>query len=110
MGAYILDSATSILCPHGGQASVTPSAKQVKLGGNPPLLEGDTATISGCSFNVSGSPSPCTRVQWMMPAQRTKVESGAPLLSTSVGLCMNAAGAPQGTAVLSGFQTKVKAQ
>jgi len=108
--AYILDSPTSILCPHGGQASVTPSAKKVKLGGNPPLLKGDTAAISGCSFNISGSPSPCSRVQWMTAATKTKIESGEPLLSTSVGLCMSAAGAPQGKAVISGFQTKVKAQ
>jgi hypothetical protein len=41
---------------------------------------------------------------------RVKVESKAVLLDTSIGLCMNAANAPQGTALVSGFQTKVQGQ
>ena len=32
------------------------------------------------------------------------------LLSSSIALCMNAAGAPQGTAIVTGFQTRVQAQ
>jgi hypothetical protein len=108
--AFVLDAGVTIMCPHGGQASVTPKATKVKLGGKAPLLVDDVATISGCSFNVSGAPSPCVRVQWMMPATRVKVESTPPLLSSSVGLCVSGAGAPQGTAILTGFQTKVQAQ
>ena len=51
--------------------------------------------ISGCAFNVSGAPSPCLRVMWQLPATRVKVESSPVLLSSSVGLCVNAASAPR---------------
>jgi hypothetical protein len=82
----------------------------VSLGGKPPLLVDDTAVIAACPFNVSGAPSPCLSVQWALPAVRVTVDSSPVLLSSSVALCMNAAGAPQGTALVSGFQTRVQAQ
>jgi hypothetical protein len=108
MPGYLLDSGATISCPHGGTAKVVPRAVGVSLGGNPPLLVDDVATIAGCAFNVSGAPSPCVRIEWMMPATKVKSRSSAVLLSSSVGLCLNAAGAPQGTALVSGYQTKVK--
>jgi hypothetical protein len=108
MPGFLLDAGATITCPHGGAATVVPRAVKVSLGGKPPLLVDDVATIAGCAFNVSGAPSPCIRIQWTGPA--TKVSSaGSPLLlSSSVGLCLNAAGAPQGTALVTGFQTKVQ--
>jgi len=110
MGAFVIDAGATIICPHGGQVKVVPSATSVTLGGLPPLLDKDTATVAGCAFNVSGAPSPCLTVQWLMPATRLTVDGGAPLLSSSIGLCKNAAGAPQGTAIVSGFQTRVQGQ
>jgi hypothetical protein len=107
MVAYLLDAATGISCPHGGSGSAIAGATRVSLGGNPPLRTVDPVTITGCGFNVSGAPSPCVRVEWQLPATRVQVESAPVLLSSSVGLCMNVAGAPQGTAMLSGYQTKV---
>jgi hypothetical protein len=107
---FLLDAGATITCPHAGQASITPRATKVKLGGKAPLLVDDIATISGCSFHVSGAPSPCLQVLWQMPATRVKVESSAVLLSSSIGLCVNAASAPQGTALVTGFQTKVQGQ
>ena len=107
---YLLDAGAAITCPHGGTGAATPSATRVTLGGKPPLLVDDIVTISGCSLNVSGAPSPCLQVQWQMPAMRVKVESKAVLLDSSVGLCVNAASAPQGTALVSGFQTRVQGQ
>lgn len=110
MPGYILDSGATIKCPHGGQATVVTSATHMKLGGSPPILPTDTVTISGCSFNISGSPSPCMTVKWQMPALKVKTDNTAVLLSNSIGLCMSAAQAPQGPATVSGYQTKVKAQ
>ena len=108
--AYLLDAATQVICPHGGQGVATPSNEKVLLGGSPALVESDQVTIAGCSFNVSGAPSPCISVQWQAPATRVTVGGTAALLSTSVALCTNAAGAPQGPGTLSGFQTKVQGQ
>lgn len=110
MGGFLLDAGATITCPHGGQATVVPRATRVTLNGQPPLLVDDVATIAGCAFNVSGAPSPCLRLQWVLPAMRATVERTPVLLSTSVGLCLNAAGAPQGTALVTGFQTRVSAQ
>jgi hypothetical protein len=107
---FVLDAGATITCPHFGTGKVTPRATRVTLGGRPPLLQDDIVTITGCSFNVSGSPSPCMQIQWLLPAMRMKVESSPVLLDSSVGLCVNAARVPQGTALVTGFQTRVQAQ
>lgn len=108
--AFIVDSGVQARCPHGGMVQFTPGSTKVSLTGKAALRMADTATIVGCAFNVSGAPSPCMRVTWMMPATKVLVEGSPVLLSSSIGLCVNAAGAPQGLASLSGYQTKVEAQ
>lgn len=108
MGALILDMGCTIQCPHGGQATVIPGNTRVQLGGNLALLETDTMIIGGCPFTLpSGTPMPCLTIQWTAPATRVTVNSTPVLLQSSVGLCLNAAGAPQGTAIVTGPQTKV---
>jgi hypothetical protein len=110
VAGFLLDAGATITCPHAGQATVTPKVTRVSVGGKPPLVVNDLFTISGCSFNVSGAPSPCLTIQWLMPAMRVTAESSAVLLSSSVGLCVNAANVPQGTALVTGFQTRVQGQ
>jgi hypothetical protein len=110
MAAGILDLGCTIQCPHGGQATVSPGNTDVTVGGNPALLATDVMTIAGCSFNVSGSPVPCVTIQWSAPATRNTVSTVPVLLETSVGVCLNAAGAPQGTAIVNGVQTSASGQ
>ena len=110
MSQFVLTTRATIMCPHGGSATVVPTAVRTVVDGDPPLRESDVSTIAGCAFNVSGAPSPCVRVEWMLPAARVTFEGGAPLVHTSVGMCMSGANAPQGTAIITGFQTKVTAQ
>jgi hypothetical protein len=114
MGGFLLDAGTTIMCPHGGRVTIQPRATNVALGGLAPFVLDDfsvpTPVVSGCAFNVSGAPSPCLRVQWLMAAMRVSVGGSPALLSTSVGLCVNAASVPQGTAIVSGFQTRVQGQ
>src|SRR5262245_18546693 len=99
MAANILDMGCTMQCPHGGKATVVPGNSKVKVGGSVALLETDQMTIAaGCNFNVSGTPLPCVTIQWMAPATRDTVNGTPVLLQTSVGLCLNAANAPQGTA------------
>lgn len=109
MSAYILQQGVTIACPHGGSAVVTTTNTAMFLDGAAALLVDDQMTVSGCAFNVSGAPQPCMRVRWQAPATRVAVKGKAVLLSASVGLCVNAAGAPQGPAQVSGYQTKVRA-
>jgi len=108
MGARILDVGSTIQCPHGGEVAVIMSANTaVRVGGNLAVLATDSMTMAGCSFNVSGTPVPCVTIQWTNEATRTSVSALPVLLDTSVGQCLNAAGAPQGTAIVNGVQTPV---
>jgi hypothetical protein len=110
MSSYILTTRASILCPHGGTVTMTPTAVRVAVDGDPPLRIGDLGTIAGCPFTIGSTPSPCVRTEWMMPANRVTVEGAAVLTHTSVCLCISAASAPQGTAVISNFQTRATAR
>jgi hypothetical protein len=108
MGAFILQLGVTIQCPHGGQGTVVNTNTRVKVGGGFALLSTDTCTIAGCPLNVSGAPHPCVTVQWQSPAQKVKVMGKPVLLQTSTGMCKAADQAVQGTAIVSGVQTKVK--
>ncbi len=110
MSQYILNAGASIKCPHGATVTMVPTAVRVTVDGDQPLRLGDVGTIAGCPFTIGTTPSPCVRTEWMMPANRVTVEGAQVLLHTSVAMCVSAAGAPQGTAIISGFQTKVTAQ
>ena len=47
MGAAILQSGCSMMCPHGGQVQVAPSQSKVLLGGAPALFASDTTLVAG---------------------------------------------------------------
>lgn len=109
MGAAILQQGCTIKCPHGGTGSVINTNTRVKVDGNFALLSTDTYTIAACPFTLPGpKPSPCVTVQWTAEATKVKVVSKPVLLETSVGLCKSAEQVVQGTALVSGVQTRVK--
>ncbi|MFG2502998.1 hypothetical protein ACGFSB_32925 [Streptomyces sp. NPDC048441] len=108
MPGHLLHEGITIACPHGGNGRLTPSSTLL-VGGRKVALAQDATTISGCAFTIGTAPSPCLRVEWQLPATKVTAGGKAVLLSDSLALCVNAAGAPQGTAQVSGFQTKVKA-
>lgn len=110
MSQYVLTTRATIMCPHGGSMTVTPTATRVTVDGDPPLRMGDVGTIAGCAFTIGTTPSPCLRPEWMMPSTRVRVEGAAVLTHASVALCLSAANVPQGTAIVSGFQTRVTVQ
>ena len=107
MPGYLLTTATVATCPHGGSASFTASQTKMQADSSPVLVVSDATTISGCPFMIGNVASPCTTVQWQMPA--TRVKAGDPvLLDTSIGVCMSAASAPQGALQISSNQSKVR--
>jgi len=111
MGAAILDQACTIMCPHGGRATAIPGNSRVRVGGTFALLATDSFVIAGCPFTVPPStPSPCLTIRWSGPATGDSVSRTPVLLQTSVGLCLNASNVPQGTAVVSGVQTRVSGE
>jgi hypothetical protein len=98
------------MCPHGGQVQVVPSQTRLMLGGQPALLVSDLMVIVGCPFTVGTKYQPCVTVEWTGPATRAQINGQALLLQTSVGLCKSAENLPQGTVLMTGVQTKVKAE
>jgi hypothetical protein len=73
----------------------------------------DTFTVVGCPFQIPAAvpiPSPCVRVQWLISDMRVKVNSTPTLSQSSTGLCLSAAGVPQGPVMIVNSQGRVRSQ
>jgi hypothetical protein len=105
----ILDFTCTVMCPHGGQATVVPSNINVTLNGAPAILLTDVWVVAGCTL-VSVPAPPCVTIQWSVPSMQVSVSGVPVLLQTSLGLCLSAAGAPLGTAIVVPGQVQVTAQ
>jgi len=104
----ILTTASTVMCPHGGSAVLTTSNVEAKFAGAPALLQTDVHSIAGCAFTIPAGPLPCLTIQWVTGAVQTKLHGVPMLLQTSVGLCLNAAQAPQGPAIVVQVQQLAK--
>lgn len=86
MPGYILHMGATVLCLHAGQATPATTSPRVKVGGQPIVTQADTHTVAGCTFQVSGVPTPCVTGQWVSAA--TRVRAGGPvLLQDSQAVC-----------------------
>jgi hypothetical protein len=109
MADAILTTASTLMCPHGGQVQLSTSNSQANIEGSPALLLSDRHTVSGCPFTLpSGTPQPCVSVQWLVGATQTQVGGVPVLLANSVGLCLSAAQIPQGLPSVAQVQQVVK--
>lgn len=100
----LLTAASSLACPHGGTVTGTPG--ETRASADDTLLRaGDSFSIDGCTFNISGAAQPCTTVVWVITAERVKHGGDFVLNESSVGLCMGPA--PQGTVIVSDTQATV---
>lgn len=107
MPGYLLTTASTIQCPHGGKATLFTSNARVMADGAPVLLSSDVHPVVGCAFTLPGpKPSPCVRIEWAAPAGSSDVGGTAPLVKTSVGKCISPEGAPQGVAIIANTQIK----
>lgn len=103
----MLTTTSVVMCPHGGLAQLFSSQSDALVDGAPVLLQTDMHPVVGCPF-VPVAPSPCVLIQWASGATQTAIHGTPVLLQNSVGLCLNAAGAPQGPAVVAFTQQKAK--
>lgn len=103
----ILTTSSTVMCPHGGLAQLFTSNTQALVDGAPILLLTDIHPIVGCPFTPVAY-SPCVSIRWVTAATQTLVQRVPVLLQTSVGLCLNAAQAPQGSAIVVQVQQKAK--
>lgn len=103
----LLNDASQMQCPHGGQVQAVTSNNTTRGGGGFLLRSSDTFTISGCALNIAGAPHPCVRVQWVQTALKSTTAGAANLNDSSVGLCVAADNAVQGTVLVANTQQKV---
>jgi hypothetical protein len=104
----ILTTQSTVMCPHGGQAQLLTTNSEALIDGAPLLLQTDVHPIVGCPFTPVAY-SPCTSIRWVTASTQAKVRGVPILLQNSVGLCLNATQAPQGTALIVQTQQRAKA-
>ena len=103
----LLTSASTMMCPHGGTITASPGSSKAQAGA-PVLRASDSFTIAGCSFAPS-QPQPCVSVQWVQTANKVRHGGDFVLTQASVGLCLAATQAPQGTVMIVSTQGKANA-
>jgi hypothetical protein len=107
-----LTMASSLTCPHGATVTITSTNAHVSAGGAKVVRPDDTFTVAGCPFQIPATPpipSPCVKVQWLVPDVQASVGS-ATLSLSSVGLCLSAAQVPQGPVLISATQPRVSSR
>ena len=104
----LLTTMSTVMCPHAGQAILVTSNTEAVIDGAPALLLNDIHPVAGCTFAPGGVYTPCVQIRWIVGATQTAVHGVPVLLQNSVGLCLNAMQAPQGTALV--VQTQTRAQ
>src|SRR5215469_14888132 len=105
--ANLLNTSSIMMCPHGGTVSAISSNTRVNAGGSPVLRATDTFLIAGCPFVVGIVPHPCMQVQWVQPDAQSQVLGDFTLSEESVGLCVAADMAVQGTVLITFTQPQV---
>jgi hypothetical protein len=103
----LLTTDSVLTCPHGGQVTAIPSLGRVRLGNAPVVLATDTFLVSGCTFTPV-APHPCVLVMWQAPAARSSSASAAALTLDSLGFCLAADGAVQGSVLIHAADTAVE--
>ncbi|MFH0344331.1 MAG: hypothetical protein ACHBNF_19930 [Chromatiales bacterium] len=103
----ILTTTSTVMCPHAGQAQLVTTNTEALIDGAPAVLQTDVHPIVGCTF-TPGFYSPCVTIRWVTGATQTQIRGVPVLLQNSVGLCLNAAQAPQGVAIVAQVQQRAK--
>jgi len=95
MPGFIVHFGATVLCSHGAPAQPTTVSPRVMVSGQPISTIAAPYVVTGCPFNVSGSPSPCVTGQWLVGAVRV-MSSGQPVvIQSSQSVC-----APNGTPLM----------
>src|SRR5260370_23161815 len=96
----LLNTASVMMCPHGGTVQAISSNTRASAGGAFVLRATDTFIIAGCPFSTPAGPHPCVQVPWVQTAQRIKAGGDPTLTPASVGLCVAPDQALQGTLLM----------
>ena len=103
--AYLLNSDSILMCPHGGTVVwVSSTYTSYKVGNRPPMLKGDVYTVVGCNFIMGAMPNPCSSVEWVTGSPMLTVKGRPVLTHTSVGLCVSRNGLRIGPVMVASYQ------
>ena len=94
-------------CPHGAPVTTLPLNPRVFVSGTPVATAGDTFPAVGCPL-ASTSPEFCTRVDWLVPAQRVRASGQAVILRDSPAQCKSASGTVMGPPTVVNTQLRVR--
>jgi len=105
MASPVLTASSTLLCPHGGRATVAISNPRVLVGGVPVVTVVNPAVVAGCP-NVA---NPCTMVKWPLGADRVLI-SGFPVVrQENSGLVLTEVQELAGAAVIAVTQSRAVA-
>jgi hypothetical protein len=110
MAGNVLTTASTVMCTHGGQATLSTSNSKVLVQGAPALLETDVHPVVGCPFTIGPKYSPCVRIEWSAGATQVTANGTPVLTRSSIGKCFGAEGAVQGVATITNTQIKASAR
>ena len=107
MSGYLLNSDSSVMCSHGGDAQPGVTNFRVKVDGKPTVAISSTYMISGCALPPPiVANGPCVTASFTSGTTRVKSNGKMLLFKTSSATCT-----PTGTPLqIANTQTKVKAQ
>ncbi len=97
---------STVRCMHGGTV-VLRTSNTTSSAGAAMLLESDVHDVIGCGFFAGATYSPCVTVEWTAGASALRIGGTKVLVKTSVGVCKNANGVVQGTALVNATQIPV---
>jgi len=108
---FLLHFGAGVSCPHQAPAMAPPAQPRVFVLGQAVATTASQYLVAGCPFVIALKPSPCLRMQWMVPASRVLV-AGMPALvvpgpGPAPGLCFSPDQIPQGPPMISAVQARV---
>lgn len=103
----LLTTASTLQCPHGGTVTLVTSNTTTQVNSTYAITSADTLMIAGCPFMIGNTPHPCMTVQWVVTDMNSTIGGNATLSESSVGLCLAADQAPQGSVIITAGQSVV---
>lgn len=112
MPGFLLHMNATIQCSHAASAMLPAQGARVRAMGHVVAVQGDRGAVSACPFQIpvgpGTKPQPCVAIIWTVPALRVRVMGKFALLVNSPGICQSAEQIPQGSPLISVFQTRVR--
>jgi hypothetical protein len=82
MPGPLIQIGATLMCPHGGQITITPSGPSPTIDGMPVATIAAVGVVAGCA-NIGPNLKPCTTVTWTAGTTQVTMNGVPALLPTS---------------------------